>query len=930
MGCASSKLDDLPAVALCRERCTFLNEAITQRFLLAEAHLGYVYSLRGVADSLHHFMEQDFGAGGGGGLGSPKLNLPPKGKGVSVEDGGNSPKKVSGGGRGHGHSHSHSHSHSGSHLHFIPDSDEEDEDDDDDSDSHLHLSDHSSPLHSHAAAAGGGGGKHVEYMGSEYMPMSVDQSSFPGGGYPGGGVGYPGGGVGYPGGGAGYPGSGGVYPGGGGGYPGGGGGYPATGGGYPGGGGGFFQMNYMKKKGTASVVYQQRPAAAETVRFGESSSSSSYYSQANNNPPYPVDNSSAYSYFGYPNYTGGSTSGAAGYYGAPPAYGSSSPPPQIQGASSSKPPPAPPSPPRASAWDFLNPFESGETFYPSYTPSRDSREVREEEGIPDLEDEDYQHEVVKEVHGDPKYAAESSGSSGDVGHSNYTKSAMIDDDEMEAKPSTSGGGGGGEAEASLYQTRASGVSMETDGPEYEVHVVEKKVVGKEKPDEHGNGAGSKGRGGWRDVSQVAIEIKIQFERASEYGNEMAKMLEVGKLPYQRKHVSKKLHGVTPSSLSLIASQPPASNSLEASSSNDNALPSFLEMDEDLAVRSKNLSSTLQKLYLWEKKLYTEVKAEEKMRVVHDRKCRKLKRLDERGAEAHKIDATRTLIRSLSTKIRIAIQVVDKISVTINKIRDEELWPQLNDLILGLSRMWKNMLQCHEIQCQAIKEAKGFGPMGSAKKLSDDHLQATLQLEHQLLNWTSGFTSWVGAQKGYVKALNNWLVKCLLYEPEETPDGVAPFSPGRMGAPPVFVICNQWAQAIDRISEKEVVDSMRLFASTVFKLWEHDKEEMRSRMMTNKDLERKVRNLDREDQKIQKEIQALDKKIVLVSGDGGDGLSVTGNVVYQSDTSNGSLQGSLQRIFEAMEKFTAESVKAYEDLVQRSEEESRAGEHGTAS
>ena len=71
-----------------------------------------------------------------------------------------------------------------------------------------------------------------------------------------------------------------------------------------------------------------------------------------------------------------------------------------------------------------------------------------------------------------------------------------------------------------------------------------------------------------------------------------------------------------------------------------------------------------------------------MRVVHDRKCRKLKRLDEKGAEAQKVDATRTLIRSLSTKIKIAIQVVDKISVTINKIRDEELWPQLNELIHG--------------------------------------------------------------------------------------------------------------------------------------------------------------------------------------------------------------------------------------------------------
>ena len=65
-------------------------------------------------------------------------------------------------------------------------------------------------------------------------------------------------------------------------------------------------------------------------------------------------------------------------------------------------------------------------------------------------------------------------------------------------------------------------------------------------------------------------------------------------------------------------------------------------------------------------------AVEKMRVVHDRKVLKLKRLDERGGEAQKIDRIRTVIRSLSTKIKIASQIVDKISVTINKIRDEEL------------------------------------------------------------------------------------------------------------------------------------------------------------------------------------------------------------------------------------------------------------------
>lgn len=811
MGCTSSKLDDLPAVALCRERCASLDEAMHQRYALAEAHFAYIHSLKGIGNSLHKFVEHELANSNhhySSSPGSPppaKLNLPPQKKGDP--DGNHAVQGLKS---------AHSHSNSDTHLQFHSDSDSDDS-------SSLHHSDndhdpdHPSPLH--------GSGGH--YMETDQGPL-------------------------------------GPY------------------------GGGFMRMNYMKNKATPSVVYEQRPLSPETVyQMGESSSSASYYPYNN----YMNANSNPYPYDGYPNYG----AGIGGYYGgsAPPNYGAMSPAP-APAASSSKPTPPPPSPPRASAWEFLNPFETEDKYYSQYTPSRDLREVREEEGIPDLEDEDYLHEVVKEVHGDQKFAG---------GGGKHSK-ADVDDKVVD------------EPDVSLYQTRPS-VSKESErGVEFDVHVVDKKVVDDEERSKGGGGSGFKGRGGFRDVFEVVREIDAQFQRASESGNEIAQMLEVGKLPYGRKHVSSKmLHVVTPS---LSVSQPSTSKGAESSSSADKAGPAQLDFEEELRTRSRNLSSTLHKLYLWEKKLYNEVKAEEKMRVLHDRKCRKLMRLDERGAEAHKVDTTRTLIRSLSTKIRIAIQVVDKISVTINNIRDEELWPQLNELLHGLTRMWKCMLECHHIQCEVIREARGLGSIGSGKKHGDAHLEATLQFGRELLNWTFRFSTWISAQKGFVRALNNWLVKCLLYEPEETPDGIVPFSPGRLGAPPVFVICNQWSQAMDRLSEKEVVDSMRVFTMSVIQIWEQDKQEARQKMMANKDLERKVRNMDREDQKMQKEIQAFDKKMVLVSGEN-NSLSVSGHIVYQSDTSNTSVQASLQRIFEAMERFTANSMKAYEELLQQSEE-----------
>nr|XP_043613986.1 protein ALTERED PHOSPHATE STARVATION RESPONSE 1-like [Erigeron canadensis] len=625
-----------------------------------------------------------------------------------------------------------------------------------------------------------------------------------------------------------------------------------------------YRINYMRKETTPSVVYQQKAINSEPIYHGEASTSSFYINNNTNNN----NSKNSYSYSSdYGEYFGSAVQAEA------------------EATKKDAPPPPPPPPQPSSGWGYLNPFESYESFYPS---SLDLREVREEEGIPDLEDVEFdpnehneevlEEVVVKQVHGYEKFVDLSN-----MNNNGESSSGNAKDDEKTGEDDT--------------PNVVGNVENNDSTVEYEVHVVDKQeVVDSQKKSLV-----------FDDDSDVVKEVCSQFGRASEFGNELAKILEVGKLPHNRKHVayqvpSKMLNVFTPSL---------------AQSSAD---PANLDMDVDLSTKSKNLSSTLHKLYLWEKKLFDEVKIEEKMRLLHVEKKRRLSRLDEKGAEQHKIDATRTFVRSLSTKIRIAIQVVDKISEKINSLRDEELWPQLNDFIEGLTVMWRSMLECHHSQCEAISAAKRIDAIASHKDSSDASLETTLQLEHELLNWAIRFSCWFGAQKGFVRALNEWLLKCLMYEPEETVDGPVPFSPGRIGAPPIFIVCNQWAQAMQRISDKEVVDSMRDFATTILHLWERDKVEMRQRMVVDKNM---GVNLDKEEQKIHKELQILDKVIVVASGDD-KGMSLGHAAVFQSETSkNGSLQTSLQRVFESMERFTATSLKAYEELLQRIQEDKLA-------
>ena len=199
------------------------------------------------------------------------------------------------------------------------------------------------------------------------------------------------------------------------------------------------------------------------------------------------------------------------FFGSPPTYGSSPPLPLPVGplSPSSKPPP---SPPRASSWEFLNPFESFDKYYPSYTPSRNYKEMREEEGIPELEDDEYHQEIVK------KEVYEDGG-----GGINYAKSVAVD--EEGGKPNFAQG---------LSQKRPSVSMANNDGVVYEVHVEDNKV-GIDNVDKSGDRENVAARVGLQGDSEVVREIQVQFQRASDFGSEFANMLEVGKLPYHRKN-----------------------------------------------------------------------------------------------------------------------------------------------------------------------------------------------------------------------------------------------------------------------------------------------------------------------------------------------------------------------------------------------------------
>jgi len=73
---------------------------------------------------------------------------------------------------------------------------------------------------------------------------------------------------------------------------------------------------------------------------------------------------------------------------------------------------------------------------------------------------------------------------------------------------------------------------------------------------------------------------------------------------------------------------------------------------------------------------------EKVRIAYEKKCMQLRNQDVKGDDPSVLDKTRTAIRDLHTQIKVSIHSVEAVSKRIETLRDEELQPQLLELVQG--------------------------------------------------------------------------------------------------------------------------------------------------------------------------------------------------------------------------------------------------------
>ncbi|XP_037474206.1 protein ALTERED PHOSPHATE STARVATION RESPONSE 1-like [Triticum dicoccoides] len=883
MGCRSSRLDAAdvsPVAALCRERRDLMLAAGDRRAVLAAAHAAYFRALPRVADALARFAHEHHAASPPG---SPVLTLPP-----SDHD---EPKKPSA-------SSSTPHTDSGhSHIHFHSDASDSDPDSADDCAC-------DAPGHGHGARGG------VSGRGEIPPPAGVPQQRH-------------------------IPEPAAVSPA----MPWQ--GRPAM----PWGG-----MPQMPWDGRPEMPWAQASYDAYPSSFPipDVAIPNAYYMKASS----ATANTVYQEPYGYSNFATNVPSSYMGYeYGYNnPMYGvpEGGQPAEHRGREAAAPAPAPPPPmpmPEASPWDFFNPFDSYNQDLPhynqkgfapdgSFSSSPNSSEVREREGIPELEEET-EHESSMRESLKARKAVESTASNriDNVDVSAKVKVSMEHteceiDSVVSASVLDSGegsvcscdcdnanAGGGGAAPAGDDPAKVKRVSSEEHSS---------MVVGENAP---------LPSFGTRDVAEIVEEIKEQFNSAVACGDDVARILEVGSIRYRpRSTILKLIVSRMMGTFALLFSEPPVKNAEQSTVGSSNRTQnSSKRIDSTSGVEINTLSSIMDRLYVWEKRLHKEIMEEEKLRITYDKEWKRLKELDESGAEPYKIDSTRASIRTLLTRINIAMRSAKVISRRIHILRDDELHPHLVKLIQGHVRMWKFILECHRKQFHSILETKSHilipknGPERNSSKV-------TLELEMELLNWCSCFRNWITSQKAYIETLNGWLLKWLPQEKEETSDGIAPFSPGRLGAPGVFITANDWCQTMKRIPEGAVVDAMEAFAVNVHILWERQDEAHQQKMKTDylsRDFSKRLKS-HQKDQVLPGHPKA--GKAVLPDGDNGravDSRMVALDALHTrldeqrarheetvreiQESSATDLKAGLAPIFEALESFTQETLKGYENV-----------------
>ncbi|CAL1399828.1 unnamed protein product [Linum trigynum] len=301
----------------------------------------------------------------------------------------------------------------------------------------------------------------------------------------------------------------------------------------------------------------------------------------------------------------------------------------------------------------------------------------------------------------------------------------------------------------------------------------------------------------------------------------------------------------------------------ANGAKDDVSGSGSEFIEEFYMISGSHSSTLDRLYAWERKLYDEVKASECIRKEYDQKCDKLRQQFAKDHSVQVIDMTREVVNDLHSRIRVSNSFR---RLDIKKNREDEGRRTASSTPGASSRVNPNV--------------EGHAGNGDTRR------EALSQLVQEIECFGLGFANWVNSHTSYVQALNGWLQHCIIQQPQERSKNRKPFSPRRVLAPPIFVLCRDWSVGIKSLPSEELCNAIKSFLADLDQLMRHQQTaEKNDGDEAHQETETKV-----------------------------DGEKNNENV----SANLSGIHASLANVLDKLNKFSEASLKMYEDIRQKSE------------
>ncbi|KAK4267462.1 hypothetical protein QN277_024240 [Acacia crassicarpa] len=336
-----------------------------------------------------------------------------------------------------------------------------------------------------------------------------------------------------------------------------------------------------------------------------------------------------------------------------------------------------------------------------------------------------------------------------------------------------------------------------------------------------------------NLIQLFSEIDDHFLKASDSAQEVSKMLEATRMHYHSNFADNRGHINHSQRVMRVITW----------NRSFRGMPNMDDGKDDLDFEGHETHATLlDKLLAWEKKLYDEVKAGELMKFEYQRKVASLNKLKKRGKSSDSLERAKAAVSHLHTRYIVDMQSLDSTVSEINRLRDEQLYPRLIQLVDGMATMWGTMHMHHENQANIALTLAYLDDSQLPKMTTEHHHDRTYQLLVVVREWHSQFEKLMNNQRKYIKALSSWLKLNLVPIESNLKEKVS--SPPRVKNPPIRKLLLAWLEFLEKLPDEVARTAISNFAAVIDTIFHQQAEEMHLKQKceeTRKELDRKKRH-----------------------------------------------------------------------------------------